>query len=327
MKRIWLFFVLALMFSDQAFALAKMDKLVLAGPKSSVTHPLAYVIEAGLLNDIAGEVELIIWDNPDQLRALMVRGHVHFTAVPSHVASMLYNKGVPVRLLNIANWGILYIVSSNPGIKTISDLKGEEVVLTYRSDMPDVVLSHLARKQGLEPGKDFMLRYLPSFPAAAQELLTGRAKHALLVEPLASMSIAKSSAMKGNSPQLFRAVDLQEEWGKVYHSEPKIAISGTCALAGALTSPGVIKRFQDAYKQAIVWCKRHPKEAAKIVTKHIPGVKAPSVALGLKNARLEFVTAKDARPQVEQFLRVLKSVNPAKIGGKLPGDDFYWEDK
>lgn len=323
MKKICLITVLALIFSLQAFARPEMDKLVLAGPKSSVTHPFAYMIEAGLLSDIAGEVELIIWDNPDQLRALMVRGQVHFTAVPSHVASIMYNKGLPVRLLNISNWGILYIVSSNPAIKTISDLKGEEVVLTYRNDMPDVVLCHLARKQGLEPGKDFTLRFVPNFPAAAQELLTGRAKHALLVEPLASMSIAKSSAMKGDSPRLYRAVDLQEEWGKVYHSEPKIAIAGACALAGVLTSPDVIKRFQDAYKKAIVWCKQNPKKAAKIVTKHIPGVKAPSVALGLKNARLEFVTAKDARPQVEQFLRVLKSVNPAKIGGKLPGDDFY----
>ncbi len=327
MKKIYLIVAFLLMFSVPVLAQSKMEKLVLAGPKSSVTHPMAYIIEAGLIKDVAKEVKLIIWDNPDQLRSLVAGGQAHFSAVPSYVAANFYNKGVHVRLLNISAWGILWIVSSDPDVKTIADLKGEEIVLTYRRDMPDLVLSSLALKQGLDPTRDFKLRYLPNFPAVSQEVVSGRAKHALLAEPLVSVSLLKSSRMKGKAPKLYRAVDIQKEWGRVYNTDSKIPQAGICAMPEVAKQPETVKAFQNAYRDAIDWCNKNPKEAGKIVAKYIPGLKPGPVATALKNAGLEFISAHDAKPEIEQFYNVLKSLNPAKIGGKLPDDYFYWSDR
>jgi NitT/TauT family transport system substrate-binding protein len=285
------------------------------------------MVATGLLDAVADKIELRVWDNPDQLRALIAGGQVDFSAVPSHVAANLYNKGVPLRLLNISVWGVLWIVSSDPGVKTLADLKDEELLLTYRKELPDLVLTSLATRQGLDPVRDFKLRYLPNFPAAAQEVISGRAKHAMLAEPIASAALLRSARMKGKAPLLHRAVDIQEEWGRVHQTEPRMAEAGICAMPRIVGHPEVVKAFQRAYGTAIEWCRAHPEKAARIVNRYIPGIKPGPVASALKNTRLRFVTARDARPELVQFYTILMSLDPAKIGGKLPDDDFYWADR
>ncbi len=304
---------------------AKMQKLVLAGPKSTVTHPMAYMVEAGLLNQWADEVELVVWDNPDQLRALVAGGQADFSAVPSHVAANFYNREVPLRLLNISVWGVFWVVSADPEVKSLADLKGEELLLTYRGDLPDLVLTSLATGQGLDPVRDFKLRYLPNFPAAAKQLIGGRAKHAMLAEPMASAALLKSAMLKGKSPKLYRAIDIQQEWGRVHHTRPRMAEAGICALPRITGHPEVIAAFQDAYRTAIDWCRTNPKKAAQIVTRRISGLKPGPVASALKNAKLQFVTAREAKPELVQFYNILKGLDPAKIGGRLPDDGFYWK--
>ncbi len=55
--------------------------------------------------DIAEKVEFILWTNPDQLRALALNGKVDFIALPTNVAANLYNRGAPLALLNVSQWG------------------------------------------------------------------------------------------------------------------------------------------------------------------------------------------------------------------------------
>ena len=324
MKKFYLVLVLTLLVVMPSLAQAKVKRLVLIGPKSSVTHPMAYMIEAGLLDSVAEKVELIIWNNPDQLRSLLVSGQVHFAAVPSYVASIFYNKGVPVRLLNITAWGLLYMTSNDPAVKTLADLKGRKIDMPYRNDMPDLVFRHLVSKQGMNPDTDFDLHYKSNFPIIVQELLSGLTPNGLLVEPLVSVALMKSKAMSGKATKLYRAVDLQKEWGKVYGSKPQIPQAGICATPLATKDPALVNAFEKAFEEATKWCVANPEKAGKIVVKYIPGLKVKPVAAALKNAGLNAVPAMEARSEIERFYSVLKSMNPAKIGGKLPDDGFYW---
>ena len=245
--------------------------------------------------------------------------------MPSYVAAVFANKGVPVRLLNISTWGILWMVSSDPKIKALADLKGQEISMAFRNDMPDLVFQNLVRKQKLDPQKDFKISYKTNFPTVVQEVLSGRVKHALLAEPLVSVALMKSARMKGKAPRLYRSVSLQEEWGKIYNREPRIPQAGIAATPKIVNKPEVVEAFQKAYAKAIAWCNQHPQKAGKIVSKHISGLKPGPVAAAFKNAGMKFVSAQDARPEIEHFYTVLKELNPAKIGGKLPGDEFYWK--
>lgn len=56
------------------------------------------------------------------------------------------------------------------------------------------------------------------------------------------------------------------------------------------------------------------------------GVPAPVVAEVIPRLNLEFVRAKDARKELEQFYSTLAEMNPDIIGGSLPDADFYLGD-
>lgn len=324
MKKIYFIVAFLFMFAVPVQAQDKMENLILAGPRGPVTTPLVYIVEAGLLDKVAKKVELVIWKNADQLRAIIAGGQAHFVATPSVAAAKLYNKGIPIQLLNIAVWGDYWIVSSDPEVKNIIDLKDEEIAMPRRRGTPDVVFASLTQKQNLNPENDFTLRYMPNYVAALQEVVSGRVKHAFLSEPHVSMAIIKT---EGKEPSIHRAVNIQEEWGRTYKTKPRISRAGISAMPEILKKSDVVNTFQDAYKQAISWCKAHPDEAGKIAEKYVPGFKARPVSLGIQNGMLEFVTAGDARPELEEFYKVLLSEDPAKIGKKLPDDNFYWSER
>lgn len=148
----------------------KLPSLVLAGPPAIVSVPLIHMVETGALKEVADSVEFISWWDPDQLRVLAMSGKADFLAMPSNVAANLYNRGQPLKLLNISTWGVLWIVSRDKTSKTLADFRGKEIAIPFRADMPDVVFGLLAQKQGLDPKKDFSLRYVAS-PLDAMQLL------------------------------------------------------------------------------------------------------------------------------------------------------------
>jgi len=89
MKKLLLLLTLLLTLTQ---ATEKMDKIIIAGPPANVSHPVFKMIEDGVLSEYADKVEFVMWKNPDQLRAMIINKEVDFVAVPTNVASILYNK-------------------------------------------------------------------------------------------------------------------------------------------------------------------------------------------------------------------------------------------
>ena len=302
----------------------KVKKLTLSGPMASVSHPLLHMIETNALSDIAKEVEFVMWKNPDELRALTLRGKTDFIAIPTNVAANLYNKGVDIKLLNVSVWGILGMITRDKTKKTLADFKGCEIAMPFRADMPDIVFEEIVKKQGLNPKKDFKLQYVSSPIDAMQMLILRRVDHALLAEPAISMALRKTDSfpLKLIAPDLYRSADLQKEWGEVFKIEGKIAEAGVSTVGKQ--DPHVVKRFNEEYAKSLKWYKQNPKEAGALVAKYIEMLNADAVTDSIEFVQLDVVSAKDAREDLEFFLNVLKENNPKSIGGKLPDDGFYY---
>jgi len=133
-----------------SIAAEKLDKIIIAGPPANVSDPIFKMIEDGVLKEFANKVEFKMWKNPDQLRAMIINKEVDFVAVPTNVASILYNKKQPIKMLNVSVWGILKILSRDEKVKHLEDLKGSELVVPWRGDMPDVVLRAVMKKKRIE---------------------------------------------------------------------------------------------------------------------------------------------------------------------------------
>ncbi|MDD3443719.1 MAG: ABC transporter substrate-binding protein [Sulfurimonas denitrificans] len=307
---------------------AKVKKLVLSGPFATVSHPILHMIETNALADVADEVEFKLWKNPDELRAMTIRGNVDFVAIPTNTAAILNNKGVDIKLLNVSVWGILGMISRDDSLKSLKDFKGKKIAVPFRSDMPDIVFKKLLKKEGLDPQKDFELVYVANPIDAMQMLIMRRVDHSLLAEPAISMALRKTKSFPISlvAPDLFRSVDLQKEWGEVFGNSGDIPQAGI-AVMGHIKDEHLIKRFQEEYAKSLEWYKANPKEAGKLVAKEIDLLNEDAVSDSISHVRIKNVTASEAKKDLEFFFNVLKEEDPKSIGDKLPNDDFYYKVK
>ncbi|NLE11904.1 MAG: hypothetical protein GX630_10405, partial [Actinobacteria bacterium] len=144
--------------STTATTLAKVDKVTLVAPPGPMAIPLAYMAVNDKLADVAKETELVIWENAEQLKAIVSGGQGDFVTVPSNNAAVFYNKGMELQLLNIAVWNITYLITSDADVESLADIKGQSLVVSLQGSVPDVMFQYLAMKEGLDPKKDFKLR-------------------------------------------------------------------------------------------------------------------------------------------------------------------------
>lgn len=311
----------------QVMAIEKLDKIIIAGPPANVSHPVFKMIEEGALKEYADKVEFVMWKNPDQLRAMIINKEVDFVAIPTNVASILYNKKQPIKLLNVSVWGILKILSRDENIKHIEDLKGAELVVPWRGDMPDIVLRSIMKKKGLGK-KEIKLIYVSNPMDAAQQLILRRADNILLPEPATSMVMRKTKSFPVSiiAPTVFRSVDLQSEWGDVYEREGKIPQAGMAVVGDMIEKKEIVKAFEEAYVKAMAWYKTHKKEAGELVAKNIDMFDPVAITDSIGFVQLDVKKAIDSKEELDFFFNVLKEENPKIIGGDLPDEKFYIQD-
>lgn len=321
MKQILLLLALLATFS---IAGEKLEKITIAGPPANVSHPVFKMIEDGVLKEYADKVEFKIWNNPDQLRAMIINKEVDFVAVPTNVASILYNKKQPVKMLNVSVWGILKILVRDGKIKHLEDLKGSELVIPWRGDMPDIVLRAVMKKKGLTK-EDIKLIYVSNPMDAAQQLIMRRADNILLPEPATSMVLRKTKSFPVSviAPSVFRGIDLQEEWGEVYDRETKIPQAGMAVVGAMLERKELIEKFEAEYAKAMEWYKANPKEAGELVVKYVEMFDADAIADSVGYVQLDVKKAIDSKEELDFFFKILEEDNPKIIGGTLPDDGFY----
>jgi NitT/TauT family transport system substrate-binding protein len=296
---------------------ARRARLTLAGPPGPVSAPLMHLADSGALADLADAVTYMTWRDPDQLRALTLEGRADVLAVPTNVAANLFNRGVPVTLLGM--------VSRAAGKKTLADFKGEEIAMPFRGDMPDLVFQLLAARQGLDVKRDFRLRYVPTPMEAMQLLITRRVDHALLADSAVAMALRKTRSFPLNvvAPELHRSVDLQQEWGRLFSRRDRMPQAGIAVIGDARQDAALMQRVQAAYAQSMAWCRGQPPACGQLVARHVDLLLPEAVADAVAVERLEAVPAATARPELEFFFQQLMSINPALVGGKLPGGAFY----
>jgi NitT/TauT family transport system substrate-binding protein len=300
-------------------------RLLLAGPPAVVSFPLLHMIESGALNDLAQHIEFQVWTNPDQLRALSLNANADFIAMPTNVAANMYNRGVPLRLVNVSVWGILWMVSRNPDMKSLADFQGEEIAIPFRADMPDIMFTYLAEQAGLDPHKDFTVRYTATPMDAMQLLIMRRVDHALLAEPAVSMALRKTRSFPLSmvAPDLYRSVDMQQEWGRLLQTKPLVPQAGMVVLGDKRTDDIWVARLEQAYATSYQWCIATPQSCGEMAARHIDLLTPESATDAIEAWPAHYATASESQQALRDFLQLLLEREPATVGGKLPDSVFY----
>lgn len=305
---------------QRAFA-AKPGKLIAATPLGLPQVILARALEDPELKNLIPERELLDWKNPDQLRAWLARAEVMMTATPTNVAANLYNRGVPVVLMNVNVWGTLGMLGleQKGSLAMMEDLAGRHVGVPWRGDMPDLVFRYLLGKAGLEVGRDVKVSYQSSPFETVQMYVAQRLDAAVLPEPMRTATRLQSVQF-GQSPN---ELDLQQEWARLAGGEPLLPQAGVLCRRELLEqAPEQVAALQAAIGRAVDWVVRQPEDAARLGADRSP-LSRQVYEGAIARTVLKMVNAQEARPALEDFFSALSELSSGFIGGKLPDADFY----
>lgn len=269
-------------------------------------------------------IEADVFSTPDLLVSQVLSGSIDVAALPTNLASVLYNREAELQLAGVIGTGVLYLVADAP--LDWDDLHGRTVYTFARGATPDILFRALATEAGLVPGVDFQLEYAADQVELAQSLIAGRRTLAVLPEPFVTR-------VTEASPDLQPALNLQREWTRFFGAEAAAA-DGAPAGGYPMTALVVTKRFAnehpaglsaliDRYKQGLAAYATDPSATSAVAASLDLGLDAETIQAALPRLNMTWIPAAEARHSVEIFLGVLADENPASIGGRLPAADFF----
>ncbi len=253
----------------------------------------------------------------------LIKGEIDIGFLPPNMAAKLYNtNNKAVVMAGIAGNGMLYLITKDSSIKTLSDLRGKTVSVAGQGATPDYMLRYLLDAQGIgTDGNADGVALDFSIPNAeiAPALISGKIDYALVPEPFATVAQAKNADVK-------RALDIQEMYNKKQNATDSypmtlIVVNGQFAQEHS----DIVKAFLKSYKESAEWTKAHPEEAGQLVEKHSIGLAGSIAAKAIPNCAYTFATVTKGRTPVESLLSVFLHFNESSIGGTLPDDDFYFK--
>ena len=254
---------------------------------------------------------------PDVLTPKLVQGNLDIAALPANLASVLYNNtDGRIQLLAINTLGMLYILTKNTAINTVSDLAGKTIYASGKGATPEFSLRYILSENGLDPDNDVNIEWKSEHSEVVAALSSNESGIALLPQPF--ITIAQNTL-----PDLDIALDLTEEWNKVG--------DGTEMLTGVLVvrrefaeaHPTALAAFLDEYAASTEFVNKNISDAAQLVGK-FNIFNAAIAEAAIPHCNITFIGGLDMKPLMEGYLSVLYNQKPASVGGRLPDDDFYY---
>ena len=265
--------------------------------------------------------EIVLAGAPDEVVAKVVSGEVDIAAVPTNLASVLYNKtNGNVQMAAINTLGVLNILEVGDTVHSVEDLKGKTIVASGQGATPEYALNMILEKNGLTPGTDVEVIYKTEHSEIPPMLASGEATIAMLPHPFATAVLMKND-------QVRIALDITEEWDKAVNGES--AITTGCVIVQkkfAEENKDVLDKFLTEYSASITEVNSEAglEKAAELAEKY-DIIKKPIAQKAIPKCNIVFVEGDEMQKMSDGFLKVLFDANPKSVGGTLPDENFYYK--
>jgi len=255
----------------------------------------------------------------DELLPMMIKGELDIALVPANVAAVLYQKTEgSVAVIDINTLGVLYMVSGDGEIGQPEDLRGKTIYLTGKGTTPDYVLHYILKANGLQEG-DYTLEY-KSEPTEVAALLAEKPEAVgLLPQPFVTVACAQNENLQV-------VMDMNEQWSLLQGEGGSRMVTGVTVVR---------REILDAYLEAVETFLQNHKDSTKainedaekgaelVVAAGIIG-KAPIAQKAIPNCNITYIDGEEMRQALSGYLEVLFEQDASSVGGKLPGEDFYY---
>ena len=272
---------------------------------------------AQLLDD--DNYEFSISASPDEIVPMIVQGQVDVAAVPSNLASVLYQKtDKNVSVLAVNTLGVLYLVENGDSIQSVEDLKGKTIYASGKGATPEYALNSVLESNGLDPEKDVTIEYKSEHAEVVAALAEDQTAVGLLPQPFVTTALMKNENLRV-------ALDLNELWESSVTDGSKLVTGVVIARNDYLKEHEAdVDAFMDAYKNSVEFVNSDTEAAAEIIGNHdiIP---AEVAVKAIPECSIVFVEGDEMQTILSGYLNTLNEQNPETIGGQLPDEDFYYK--
>lgn len=316
MRKIFIISFSLLVFLISCKQQTEIQKIKIATLKGPSAIGMVKMIDS-LNNTPNANIEITIYNEPIQVRKLMLENEIDFAILPTTMGAILYNKNVPYQLAAITVWGTLYLFGNDTSIQNWDDLKGKRIHLMAKGMTPDVLFRHLLIKNGINPEKDVELDYsFPTHVDLANAVAAGQADLGVISEPLVSLVMQKNKEVE----PIF---DLNKEWQKINNNIPIAQTALLVKTNFAKSNSDKLQEILKNYKQSTNWVNKNQDEAAELIVKYdiLPNIEVAKSSIPRSN--LNFEEANNIENQINEYLKIFFEMNPDIVGGKIPDDNFY----
>ena len=295
----------------------KDDTVVRVGSlKGPTTIGIVNLMDKASKGTSEGKYEFTMSAAPDEITAKIVSGDIDIALVPANLASVLYNKTEGgITAIDINTLGVLYCVTGDTSIKSVKDLSGKKVITTGQGATPEYSLRYLLDQNGIT---DCEIEFKSESTEVAAVLAEDPSQIAVLPQPFVTVACAQNEAIS-------IAFSLEEEW--------QITTGGL----GMVTGVTVVRNdFLKAHPEAVkTFIKEHGESvnaansdldttASLVVANEIIG-KEPLAKKAIPFCNVVCMTGDSVKNNLAPYLEVLYNSDPKSVGGKLPGDEFYYK--
>ena len=290
------------------------------GLKGPTAMGMVKLMEEDAAGTTANDYEFTLAGSADEINPLLIKGELDIAAVPTNVASVLYNKTEgQVEILALNTLGVLYVVENGNTIQSVEDLRGKTVYSTGKGATPEYALNYILGENGLAAGTDVTVEYKSEHSELASLLAAGQADLAVLPQPFVTSVLAKN-------PDVRIALNLTEEWDKVTEDGSKLTMGALVVRKDfAESNPEAVRNFLKEYQISTQYVtdEANLDDAAALIEQY--GIISAAVAKqALPYCNIVCITGEEMRTAAEGFLSILAKANPQSVGGTLPAEDFYY---
>lgn len=300
--------------SDSADASAERTSVRIGALKGPTTIGIVNMLQDSYESE-SNDYEFTLATQADELTSAMVSGDLDIALVPANVASILYTKtdgGISV--IDINTLGVLYCITGNTDVKSISDLAGKTVITTGQGTTPEYVLRYLLDKYGVE---DVTLDFRSESTEVASVLQEDPNAIAVLPQPFVTVTEAKNDAVS-------TVFSLSDAWDEV--SDGSRMVTGVTIVRNEFLNehPEAVECFLTDHAASVEMTSSDLDRTAELVVSYeiISSVEIAKKAI--PECNIVCITGEEMKTSLSGYLEVLFDQDPASVGGSMPGDSFYY---
>lgn len=287
--------------------------------KGPTTLGILFLMDKAEKGETEDSYEFRMATGADELLPLMVQGNLDIALVPANVAAVLYQKtegGVAV--IDVNTLGVLYIVTGDDKIHSVTDLAGKTIYLTGMGTTPEASLRYVLSENGLTEG-DYTLEFKSEATEVAAVLAQDPEAIGLLPQPFVTAALLQNENLKV-------ALDLNEEWIKVQGEGGSGMVTGVTVVRKAFLEehPEAVKAFLKEHAESVNAINSDPDSGAALAVKAEIVAKEPIAKQAIPKCNIVCVTGGEMKTVLSGYLDVLEDFDPSMVGGQTPADDFYY---